>query len=128
MATSSPGVSPLGLKTKIVTPRYGETIAFYERIIGLRHVEEWDEPGDKGCILAISGAGGEAFLEIYSGQAETDWASLSLQFRVEQVDAVVAALPRDVRYSGPTDRPWGSRYLYLADPNGIQVILFSGGL
>jgi len=41
---------------------------------------------------------------------------------------LLAQLPADAASRGPIQRPWGSRYAYLSDPNGIQVILFEGGL
>lgn len=52
----SPALSP---KTKITTPVYEETIIFYETLFRLQRAEEWDEPDDRGCILAFSGGKAE---------------------------------------------------------------------
>ena len=117
---------PLSLKTKIVTPRLEATRDWYRDLFGMAVVEEWDEPGDKGCILALGPARDEALLEIYQGESPFGFDGLSLQFRVADVDAFHA--PDDPRFAceGPADRPWGSRYLFFTDPNGIAVIVFSG--
>ena len=116
------------LKTKVSTPRYKPTRAFYESVFGMNVAEEWDEPGDTGVILAFEGGLGEAFLEVYLVDEPRDFEGLSLQFRVESLDTFIAELPPGVEYEGPTPRPWGSTYLYLRDPNRIQVIVYEGGL
>ena len=115
------------LKTKIVTPRYDETLAFYLGLPGLSLIEQWDEPGDKGAILGFAGGTDEAFLEIYAGPGPANFSGLSLQFRAEDADAFRAEIEGRYACEGPVDRPWGSRYLYLADPNGIRIIVYSGG-
>ena len=117
----------LGLKTKIVTARVEETRDWYRDLFGMALVEQWDERGDKGCILALGSADDEASLEIYEGEGQFDFGGLSLQFRVADVDQF--RVPEgDPRFAskGPVDRPWGSRYLFFTDPNGVAVIVFSG--
>ena len=115
------------LKTKIITPLYDETLAYYAGLPGLALVEQWDEPGDKGAILGFVGGAEEAFLEIYAGSGPAEFSELSLQFRTADADAFRAAIEADYACEGPVDRPWGSRYLYLTDPNGIRIIVYSGG-
>ena len=115
------------LKTKLITPRFGETLAFYAGLPGLFLVEQWDEPGDRGAILGFEGGAGEAFLEIYAGPASMDFSGLSLQFRTDDADDFRNAIADRYGCEGPVDRPWGSRYLYLTDPNGVRIIVYSGG-
>ncbi len=115
------------LKTKITTPRFEATVAWYRNLFGLEMVEQWDEPKDKGCILALPGGRNEALLEVYDGPA-ADFGGLSLQFRTTDIDAFRARIADDMDCRGPVDRPWGSRYLYLHDPNGIAIIVYEGGL
>lgn len=117
--------APVSLKTKIVTPRLDETRDWYRDLFGLALLEECDERGDKGCILGFSESG-QGFLEIYHGKKCFDFAGLSLQFRVEDLDHFT--VPDEPRFAsrGPVDRPWGSRYLFFTDPNGVAVVLFSG--
>jgi catechol 2,3-dioxygenase-like lactoylglutathione lyase family enzyme len=113
------------LKTKIVTPRVDETRDWYRDLLGLVVLEEWNEPGDKGCILGIHPTG-EAFLELHHSEESFDFGGLGLQFRVDDVSTL--HVPEDERFahSGPADRPWGSRYLFFKDPNGVSVVIFSG--
>jgi catechol 2,3-dioxygenase-like lactoylglutathione lyase family enzyme len=116
----------LSLKTRISTPRFDETRDWYRALFGLALLEEWDEPGDRGCILGLNGPEGGAFLEIYQCAQDFDFLGLSLQFRVD--DIADFSIPDDPRFvwHGPVDRPWGSRYLFFSDPNGISVVVFSG--
>ena len=115
------------MKTKITTPVLAETRAFYEGLFGLGLVEEWDEPDDRGVILEFPDGHREALLEIYEGHAVHNFAGLSLQFRVRDVESFAEALPAGISFDGPNRRPWGSMYLYLRDPNDIQVIVYEGG-
>ena len=119
---------PTALKTKIIMPKLEETCNFFVTCLGMRVVEEWQEANDVGCILALSGDGLEAMLEIYEGPQSDGFAGLSLQFRTENLLAFKASLSPSIECRGPTERPWGSSYLYLTDPNGISVIVYDGGL
>jgi len=119
-------MAPFSLKTKITTPLLAETVAWYCDLLAMEVVEEWNEPGDRGCILALPNGRGETLLEIYDGPVVGGFSNLGLQFRVDDVAAF--SFPDEPRFAsrGPVDRPWGSRYLYFVDPNGISVVLFSG--
>ena len=119
-------MATFSLKTKITTPLLAETVAWYRDLLAMEIVEQWCEPGDQGCILALSNGKAEAFLEIYQGPEAGDLSNLGLQFRVDNVAAFKA--PDEPRFesSGPFGRPWGSSYLFFTDPNGISVVLFSG--
>lgn len=121
-----PAVPPVLLKTKIITPRVDVTVRFYETLFGMTRAEEWDEPGDRGCILALPESRGEAYLEVYEGPSDSGFAGLSLQFKVADVEAFAAVAREHCECRGPEDRPWGSRYLFLTDPNGIGIVVFSG--
>lgn len=116
------------LKTKITTERLAETRDFYVNCLRMQVVEEWREPDDTGCILALAGGRREALLEIYEGAQPQDLSGLSLQFRTEDLSGFRASLPPGIEVRGPVQRPWGSTYLYLTDPNGIAVVVFEGGL
>lgn len=118
-------MAPFSLKTRITTPFLEETIAWYRDLLGLVVAEEWDKPGDKGCILSLPASKGEAFLEIYDGPAEAEFLNFSLQFRVDDVDRFQAPDEPRFAHRGP-GRPWGSRYLFFTDPNGLAIVVFSG--
>jgi catechol 2,3-dioxygenase-like lactoylglutathione lyase family enzyme len=119
---------PSALKTKIITPLFLETRDFYVSCLGMHVVEEWQEEDDVGCILALPSKRREALLEIYRGPTSVGFAALSLQFRTEDLESFRALLPHAIQVRGPVERPWGSTYLYLTDPNGISVIVYEGGL
>ena len=114
------------LKTQITTPRLADTRAFYQSVFGLSVVEEWDEPDDKGVILQFPDGHREALLEIYERPDTRNFAGLSLHFRVDNLESLIASLPAGVSFQGPDRRPCGSTYLYLRDPNDIEVIVYQG--
>ena len=119
---------PYALKTKIMTGRLAETREFYIDCLGMHVVEEWQEENDVGCILTLARGGREALLEIYEGLQPEDLSALSLQFRTEDLAGFEASLPPRTQVRGPIKQSWGSKYLYLTDPNGISVVVFEGGL
>ena len=121
-----PLTSPISIKTRITTSRFEETCDWYRDLFGLAVLEKWNEPADKGCILGIRGADGEAFLEIAYKQQTPDFSGVSLQFRVADVGRFPVSDEPRFAHGEPKQRPWGSRYLVLTDPNGIKVIIFSG--
>lgn len=116
------------LKTKITTPKLAETRDYYVSLFDMVVVEEWDSLDDKGVILAFRNGREEAFIEIYDGEAVHDFSGLGLQFKSGDLNAFVEGLDPDVERRGPVERPWGSRYLYLTDPNGVAIIVYEGGL
>ena len=117
---------PLSLKTKLSTPLFVQTRNWYCDLFLLDVLEEWDEPADRGCILGVAGAGGQAFLEIYYCDGPLSFAGLGLQFRVDDVDAFVVPDEERFAHRGPVKRTWGSKYLFFSDPNDISVVVFSG--
>lgn len=117
----------ISLKTKITTPHLEETRDFYQAVCEMDVLDHWDESGDRGVILESRGGSREALLEIYHGEDSCDFSGLSLQFKVEDIDDFVSSLPSHIEFEGPVERPWGSRYAYLTDPNGISIIVYEGG-
>ncbi len=128
-ATFAGDLSMTGLKTRIETRFFQESIAFYSEHLGMTVLESWDEDGDKGVILGLgSSAEGEAFLELAYVETRRTFEGISLQFRVNDLDVFVNRLRGHLEFHGPEARPWGSKYLYLEDPTGVQVILYEGEL
>ncbi len=115
------------LKTKITTPLVQESIDYYQQVFGMQILEEWDEPIDRGAILAFADSREEALLEIYYDENTHDFSGLGLQFRADNLARFIDQLPPGIEYDGPKPRPWGSTYLYLKDPNGILVVVYEGG-
>ena len=113
------------LKTRIETPLWRESMAFYTEDLGMNVVASWDDPGDRGVILALGGGSQpEALLELAHTDAPRSYTGLSLQFRVRDLAAVAERLKTRGMADGPAQRPWGSAYLTLLDPAGVRVILY----
>ena len=123
-------MQPLSIKTKIWTTDLAVTKQFYQRLFDLQVVEEWNDPDDIGVILSPSKDDLAALLEIYFGAKKREHSGVSLQFRVSDLGEFAEKLVAlgDVKYRGPVERPWGSEYIYLTDPNDIEVIVYAKGL
>ncbi len=76
----------LSLKTKIFTPNLDETRDFYERVFGMLRVEEWDDPDDKGVILAFAKERVEALLEIYDESKRRAMVLQSRRCSINRID------------------------------------------
>ena len=122
-------LSMTGLKIRIETPFVQECVAFYSKHLGMTVLETWDDNGDTGVILGLgSTTRGEAFLELAWVETPRTYEGINLQFRVADLGFVADKLRGQVTFRGPDERPWGSTYLYLEDPAGVQVILYEGEL
>lgn len=133
-----------GLKIRIETPLFNESIKFYGDYIGMTVLQLWDHAADeadnlsslnktdnidRGAILGLgTSIDGEAFLEIAYTESPTVFPGLSLQVRVNCINDFIKKIQGKLTFEGPVERPWGSSYLYLTDPSGISVILYEGKL
>ena len=125
----------LSLKTMLRCRDLPASRRFYVDLLGLDVVGEWDDSGDRGCIVAVGSGGG--FLEMLAVDCEHPkhqpaFAELDandkteLQIRVDSVDVWAERLDGSIDFEGPVTRPWGNRYLWLRDPDGVRVALFQG--
>lgn len=125
----------LSLKTMIRARDLSASRDFYTGLLGLAVVEEWDSPGDRGVILGFGPAGG--FLEIlevnaalpkhrpaFNDPVAND--KIELQIHVDDVDSWAERIMGAVEIDGPVSRPWGNRYLWIRDPDGVRIALFQG--
>jgi catechol 2,3-dioxygenase-like lactoylglutathione lyase family enzyme len=127
------------LKTMLRCRNIAASRHFYVDLLGLSVVEEWDDPHDKGCIVGFGprGASSGGFLEMlavdpdhpkhraaFEGPVASD--KIELQIRVDSVDAWAERLEGTLGMEGPVTRPWGNRYLWIRDPDGVRVALFQG--
>ncbi len=118
-----------GLKTRLETPFLQESVAFYTEHLGMTVLESWDDNGDKDVILGLGASvEGEAFLELAYVDAPRTYPGISLQFRVGDLAVIAERLRGHWAFRGPEERPWGSTYLYMVDPTGVQVIVYEGEL
>jgi catechol 2,3-dioxygenase-like lactoylglutathione lyase family enzyme len=107
------------------------TRAWYRDVLGLEETGGWDGgEGNRGSFLRV-GPGEIELLEMpisaFTPLPETDGQpAFTLALRVDDLDAEWNRLQgHGVRIlQPPTLRPWGSRDIIIADPNGLPILLF----
>jgi len=114
-----------GIKTRIETTDVRAMVKFYTQIIGLTVIQNWDE--QSGAILGFD-TNSNSFLEIAFAQEPKLLPNLTLQYRVDSISDFLNKIDGLWDHSKATPRPWGSIYVYLEDPNGVQVIVFEGDI
>lgn len=132
----SPNNSLLSLKTVIRTKDINASKAFYTQILNLDIIEEYDDGnGSRGLIVRFGQEDSNAFFEIsqikddhnyyqeaFNKSIEND--KIDIQLRTDNVEYWAARLKEKWSVRGPILRPWGSYYLYLRDPDGLQIIIY----
>lgn len=128
--------SLLSLKTVIRTRDFEASKTFYTQILNLEIVEEYDdEDGSKGVIVRVGSERSNAFIEIseikkehryfqeaFDEDIEND--KTGIQIATHTIDYWANKLQGKWNARGPVLRPWGSRYLYLRDPDELQIIIY----
>ncbi|KQS65870.1 VOC family protein [Modestobacter sp. Leaf380] len=95
--------------------------AFYAGTLGLAVHREFGPPEHRGVVYFLGGGG---LLEV-SGRGDTAPAGMSLWLQVRDVHAEhdrLAALGVPVT-RGPVREPWGLVECWVADPDGVPVVL-----
>ncbi len=121
----------LSLKTVIRTKNFEKAKKFYNEILNLTIVEEYDDgSGSRGCIMGFNKENNNAFIEISEIKSthsyyqpafdrSLDNDKVDIQIKTDSIDYWVEKLNKIWETRGPIKRPWGSRYLYLRDPDGV---------
>lgn len=132
MKSQPPTASISGLKTVIRTKDFEASCNFYGKLLGLSVIESWSSESDAGCIFSLAE---NTSVEISRINPEDDYfhdyfdedASLKIDLQIPTIalDEWAVYLQDHWPCRGPVARPWGSRYLYLKDPDGVQVIFYS---
>lgn len=113
---------------RIATQKFEELLAFYGRLSGTPPVRLAPEFAELrlagGAVLAISS---EALIRQFNQGAAVAAANRSaiLEFEVDDIDPVRAALADVELVMPPTVMPWGNRAMLLRDPDGNLVNVFS---
>ena len=99
----------------------GRSKRFYRDTLGLPVYREFGDPEDPGLVFFLGGG----FLEV-SGRSETPvQGGLAIWVQVRDVraehDRLVAADVPVVR--GPRREPWGLDEMWLADPDGLRIVM-----
>ena len=69
-----------GIKTRIETDRFRETMRFYSECLGLKVIREWSDGADTGGILGLPDADANGHLEIAAVSEARASAGVCLQF------------------------------------------------
>jgi catechol 2,3-dioxygenase-like lactoylglutathione lyase family enzyme len=108
---------------------FDASIHFYETILGMTRITAWDREDGRGIVLS---AGGKAAIEIYGAPKGQFYdgpapAGTDIVFEVENVDKWYERLMvTDVSIAGPPqNKHWGGRTLFVYDPDGIPIDIFS---
>lgn len=136
---SDPTRSLTSAKTVIRCRDISSSRHFYSSVLGLAVVDEWDEPGGKGCIFAVGPDERGAYIEVYEMTRdnaryhasyalllETD--KIDLQLRTEALDSWVETLCGIWPFSGPEQLPWGQRWIRLRDPDNLLIAIYEGSV
>ena len=116
---------------------YAASLRFYATVLGFEPIDEWEEKGGRGCILALSRSRGEGYVEIYemhpdSARYQPAFSTplqndkIDLQLRTETLDEWADALSDTWPFEGPEELPWGQRWIKLRDPDHLLIAIYEG--
>ena len=128
----------LSTKTVIRCRDFSSSRRFYTSILGLRVVNEWNEPGGKGCIFGVAPNEG-GYVEIYemtrddsryhpSFSAPVQGDKIDLQLRTTSVASWAEQLEGQWSFEGPERLPWGQTWMKLRDPDGLLIAIYEGDI
>ncbi len=102
---------------------YQRTRSFYEGVLGLEVLSQWDRDAtDKGVVYRL----GAAQLEVLLGDRSPVSRGVYAYVEVKDVDALWDRISRQVKVGESiTTRPWGHRNFSVLDPNGFTIKFFS---
>ncbi|QJY44663.1 VOC family protein [Pseudonocardia broussonetiae] len=90
------------------------TLAFYRDVLGLAIAREF--PG--GTVFFA----GNGFVEVSGAREPGERTGVALWLQVRDLDAAAAELAAHV-VREPRTEPWGLREMWLADPDGVRIVL-----
>ena len=133
-------MDPIRLSLKIVIrcADLGRSRMFYEILLDLPVLEEWDEREGAGCIFGFGADGGGGRLEVhemYDTDPRFDEAftrpvpsdKLDIQLATPSLEPWLARLAGKWDVEGPETMPWGETRITLRDPDGLMVVLVEEG-
>ena len=109
------------------TKNYEAMLEFYRDNLGMQITEEWDEPDDRGTLLAFDGKAGSTVIEVIDLEDEAvpgvKPINVALSIQVEDADSLHDELiKRGISIArGLEDAPWGHRSFGIDDPDGFRI-------
>ena len=110
--------------------------SFYTEILNLEIIEEYqDEDGSRGCEMRVGEKGSNALIEISEIPKDNSFYDTSfsqnfennkvcIEIKTDAIDYWAKRLKEKWKARGPVPRPWGAEYLYLRDPDSLQIIIY----
>lgn len=113
-----------GVKFRLFSRDIQRSVRFYEHL-GFCLSEQWKEINDEGAIVSLNSQSDFPIcIEITKQQIMQSTDSVSIQLKVDNLEAYMHQIKGNIIFGQPVKRPWGSLYLYLEDPSGYQVIVY----
>jgi catechol 2,3-dioxygenase-like lactoylglutathione lyase family enzyme len=118
-------VEILSSRVLVYPSDFGRTVRFYDEVLGLHRYREFGADGRITGVVYFLGGG---FLEVSSHGRSAFGASdgsVRLWLQVRDVDAEHARLTGmgAVVLAPPADMAWGLRECWVADPDGLRIVL-----
>ena len=109
------------------TKNYEAMLKFYHDDLGMQITHEWDEPDDRGTLLAFGGRAGSTAIEVIDLEDEAapgvKPVNVVLSIQVEDANSLHDELVGRgiVIARGLEDAPWGHRSFGIDDPDGFRI-------
>ena len=109
------------------TKNYEAMLKFYRDGLGMQITDEWDEPDDRGTLLAFGGKADSTVIEVIDMENNAvpgvKPVNVALSIQVDNADALHSKLKeRGISIArGLEDAPWGHRSFGIDDPDGFRI-------
>ncbi|MEP7134583.1 MAG: VOC family protein [Chloroflexota bacterium] len=109
------------------TKNYAAMVKFYRDALGIAITESWNDPGNRGTLLAFGGKAASTVIEVIELGDEAvpgvKPINVVLSIEVDNVDAWHDELiQRGILIArGLVDNPWGHRSFGIDDPDGFRI-------
>jgi len=109
------------------TKNYETMVTFYRDNLGMKTTQQWDEPDNRGTLLAFGGKAGSTVIEIIELGNEAvpgvKPINIVLSIEVDDADAWHEELVKQgiPIARGLEDAPWGHRSFGIDDPDGFRI-------
>jgi len=109
------------------TKNYEAMLEFYRDGLGMKVIEAWNEPDNRGTLLAFGGKAGSTVIEVIDLENEAvsgvKPVNVVLNIKVEDADSLHDELiQRGISIArGLEDASWGHRSFGIDDPDGFRI-------
>ncbi len=109
------------------TKNYVAMVAFYRDGLSMKITEQWDEPANRGTLLAFGGKAESTVIEVIElgNEAVPGVKPVNIVLSIEVNDADTwhdELIKRGIPIArGLEDAPWGHRSFGIDDPDGFRI-------